>query len=140
MSCLLVPTTLHQHLSLHHPCKLQRWPKDRKCSIRPNTSAFRRRKGKENLFLWLLPASSSAQNTEHRAQSTEHPWLATSPNGLVFDDSTSDRFDVLEIMCPFFSEPGAALAALSISFCLHATGGDMSLKVSHPYYTKFSTI
>ena len=33
--------------------------------------------------------------------STEHPWLAMSPDGLVSDDSANDRFGVLEIKCPF---------------------------------------
>ena len=68
--------------------------------------------------------------------STEHPWLATSPDGLVSDDSASDRFGVREIKCPFSSKPVEALAASSMSFCLRATGGVMSLKVSHPYYTQ----
>ena len=64
--------------------------------------------------------------------STEHPWLSTSPDGLVSDDSASDRFGVLEIKCPFSSEPVEALAASLMSFRLRATGGGMSLKVSHP--------
>lgn len=65
----------------------------------------------------------------------EHPWLASSPDGLVSDESVTDKFGVLEIKCPFSTDPVEKLAEAS-TFYLHTTNEGLQLKTSHPYYSQ----
>ena len=63
------------------------------------------------------------------------PWLASSPDALVRDDHCAEKFGVLEIKCPFSTEPVSSLMSKP-SFCLHEKDGMPSLRPSHEYYTQ----
>ena len=60
--------------------------------------------------------------------SEAYPWLASSPDGLVLDESSDDKFGVLEIKCPFSSSPVRQLMKESSSFCLIDTEDGLKLK------------
>lgn len=68
--------------------------------------------------------------------SSTHPWLASSPDGLIADNSTADKFGVLEIKCPFSNEPVHRLMAQSASFCLQEMEGQIQLRRQHQYFTQ----
>ena len=68
--------------------------------------------------------------------SEAYPWLASSPDGLVLDESSDDKFGVLEIKCPFSSSPVRQLMKESSSFCLIDTEDGLKLKQTHPYFAQ----
>ena len=60
-------------------------------------------------------------------------WLACSPDGLAKDDSSAEKFGILEIKCPFSSEPVSNLMK-STSFYLYKRNGETHLKQNHEYF------
>ena len=51
--------------------------------------------------------------------------------------STDDRFEVLEIKCPFTDQPvDRLIAESSTDFCLREINGEIQLKRQHPYFTQ----
>ena len=70
--------------------------------------------------------------------SSEHPWLAASPDGLVKDPTeTRDRqHGILEIKCPYSARtmtPETACEELN-RFCCSLVAGQVTLKRKHTYY------
>jgi len=70
------------------------------------------------------------------------PWLAASPDGIVFDPSEKDnKRGCLEVKCPFSCEKKTVLEAnRSVpAFCLIEQGGGIFLSKSHGYYYQVQT-
>lgn len=68
--------------------------------------------------------------------SQEHPWLASSPDGLVADNGSDDKFGILEIKCPFSDEPIRDIMKKSTSFPLMDSPDGLVLKTSHQYFSQ----
>ena len=67
--------------------------------------------------------------------SDNNPWLPASPDGLVVDNSSSQKFGLLEIKCPFMSDTIPQLMPSS-SFPLVISDNSITLKKNHPYFTQ----
>ena len=68
--------------------------------------------------------------------SAEYPYLATSTDGLIFEQGTSGE-GVLEIKCQVSREQIIDLAVKRKNFFLKkAEDGTLSLRKAHPYYTQ----
>ena len=65
---------------------------------------------------------------------TERSWLASSPDGLVYDQD--ELLGVLEIKCPFSAREMTPIEAAQKlpSFPCQVTGGNLSLKRNHDYF------
>ena len=66
--------------------------------------------------------------------SENHPFVATSTDGLVHGDDEPGTVGVLEIKCPFSDQPLEVLACSRTDFCLEFDGSDFTVKKRHPYY------
>ena len=68
--------------------------------------------------------------------SIDHPFLATSTDGIV-TDASADGNGVLEIKCPVGGRTIAELSVTRKNFCLKRdAAGCLSLRRSHPYFTQ----
>ena len=65
------------------------------------------------------------------------PYLGATPDGKVFDPSSSSKFGLLEIKCPF-SKRGNTLdqASSDPDFYIEKVGADFFLKKTHSYYAQ----
>ena len=65
------------------------------------------------------------------------PYLGTTPDGKVFDPSSSSKFGLLEIKCPY-SKRGDTLdqASSDPDFYIEKVGADFFLKKTHFYYAQ----
>ena len=69
---------------------------------------------------------------------TRFQFIGASPDGIVFDESASPRFGLLEVKCPYTAfqlgfTVEQACASLP-SFCCHVVDGKVQLKRNHAYY------
>ena len=68
--------------------------------------------------------------------SIDHPFLATSTDGIV-TDASADGNGALEIKCPVGGRTIAELSVIRKNFCLKKdAAGCLSLRRSHPYFTQ----
>ena len=71
--------------------------------------------------------------------SEEYPFLGATPDGLIYDPSSSQPFGFLEIKCPFSHRNVTPTAACDTSkfYCtLSGDGQQISLKRNHRYYAQ----
>lgn len=66
--------------------------------------------------------------------SKQNPWLAYSPDGIIFDDNKP--LALLEIKCPFKGKNMTVWVAIKHEFsrCLDFSGENLSVKKKHKYY------
>ena len=63
------------------------------------------------------------------------PWLAASPDGIIYDPRNPERIGIVEIKCPYkMREKTLAEACQTATFCLEDNKNKLALKHRQDYY------